>query len=148
MPLIFGSEFSFLSARVIVKLATDSICTRDLGIQVEMSFLYFQLQAVRSLLRRLALLLGHDLAVPDIVILYHTFIEPESSYLGLRLLQAFIQQDHIRIRQSILSSTKYRSCMPLCADKVPDLRMSCGSRLVNNLVVWASLGVAYGILLH
>jgi hypothetical protein len=74
IPFFFGSEFSFLLAHVVVGLTTDSICTKDLGIQVEMGFLYFQLQAVRSLLRRLALLLGHDLAVPDMVILYHTFM--------------------------------------------------------------------------
>jgi len=29
---ILGSEFSFFSACVIIKLATDSTCTRDLGI--------------------------------------------------------------------------------------------------------------------
>jgi hypothetical protein len=41
---------------------------------VEMRILYFQLQAVRSLLRRLVLLLGHDLTVLGMVILYHTFM--------------------------------------------------------------------------
>jgi hypothetical protein len=69
VSFILGSEFSFLSA-----CTTDSICTY-LGIQLDFSFLYFSSGAVGSLLRRLALLSAHDLAVPDMLILYHTFID-------------------------------------------------------------------------
>ena len=49
---------------VLVRVTTDSICTKYPGRQVDISFLYFQLQAVRSLLGCLALLLGHDPSVP------------------------------------------------------------------------------------
>lgn len=61
---ITAIRFSLLSACVIVRVTTDSICTKYPGRQVDISFLYFQLQAVRSLLGCLALLLGHDPSVP------------------------------------------------------------------------------------
>jgi hypothetical protein len=75
ISFIVRAQLSLLSACVIIKVAMDSICTIYLRIQVDISFLYFQLWAVRSLFRRLALLLGHDLAVPDMLILYHTLMD-------------------------------------------------------------------------
>lgn len=68
ISFILGSEFSFLSA-----CTTDSLCTY-LGIQLDIGFLYFGSGLVRSLLRHLALLSTHGLAVPDMLILYHTFM--------------------------------------------------------------------------
>ena len=107
---------------------------------MDISFLYFGSGAVGSLLRHLALLSAHDLAVPDMLILYHTFMNlgRVRSALEGRLrpligtVQAFIEQYYLRPNTAAACRSVQRS--------------DTGSHLVNTLVVWASPGVAYGIL--
>src|SRR6266516_1894501 len=89
------------------------------------------------------------------LILYHTFMNlgrARSAWEG-RLRPLIGAGFHGAISYSDSSVHIIFHQMPrlhaaLCREGVPDLRIHCGSRLVNALAVWASPGVAYGILLH